>query len=185
MRRSNSTRMKEAFKDTWHLSEKKENFVTAQIMKIAGVPVRAVGFGAGTTDYIEGSSGANGFEKAAPDLEIPGSNIRIEVTGPLRALSPKDDLFINVEKVKFALDHPELEYWIAHVNGVTSKRESVRMIRVGKLFRQGMDRGEILRVGIHNRGVNETFWSVPPDHYTVTTFDRFLKHLSDNVIRAS
>ena len=177
--------MKEAFKDTWHLSEKKEQFVIESIKSIARVPVRAVGFGAGQSGYIEGASGDHGFEKAAPDLEIPGSNIRIEVSGPLRQMSPRDDLFLNVSKVQYALEHPELEYWFAHVNGVTQNRQSVRMIRVGEQFRQGMDRGEILRVGLSTRGVNETFWSVPPDHYTVTTFDRFLKHLSDDVIRAS
>jgi len=171
--------MKEAFKGTWELSAQKEAFVKDSIERCAGVKVLDVGFGAGSTEYIKGSSGSHGFDKAAPDLKVEGTNLVIEVSGPLRSMSQKADLLVNTSKVEYALEHPELEYWFAHSNGVTRNREGVRMIRIGKQFRQGMDRGEICYTQFESRGMQQMFWSIPADHYTVCRFDTFLMYLQD------
>jgi len=173
--------MKEAFKGTWDLSAKKEAFVKNNIERHAGVKVLDVGFGAGSTKYIAGSSGSHGHEKAAPDLQIEGTNIVIEVTGPLEAIDLDRDLLINLSKVKYAMEHPELEYWVAHSNGLTANRQGVRMVRVGRQFDEGINRGTIVQEHFENRkrGTFEMFWAVPPDHHTVCNFDLFLIYLRD------
>lgn len=171
--------MKEAFKGTWELSAQKEAFVKVNIELHAGVTVIESGFGAGSTEYIPGASGRYGFDKAEPDFTIEGTNVVIEVTGPLEAVDLNKDLFINLSKVKFALWHPELEYWVAHSNGLTANREGIRMIRVGKKFDEGITRGEIVQEHFEHRGVTQMFWAVPPDHHTVCTFDLFLIYLRD------
>lgn len=177
MARSHSTRMKEAFKGTWELSAKKEKFVKGCILQFTTYVVIDEGFGAGSTGYIEGASGDHGYEKAAPDLQLQGTNLCIEVTGPLRAIRRGEDLLINVSKVQYAFNHPEREYWVAWSNGYTENRKGVLMIRVGEQFRQAISRGEIMREQFESRGVMQFFHAVPADHSVVITFDRFLGYL--------
>ena len=177
MARSFSTHMKEAFKGTWELSAQKEAFVKSQIERFTDLKVVEQGFGAGSTDYIEGASGDHGYEKAAPDLQVLGTNVCIEVTGPLRPIRVQDDLLINVSKIKYAFEHPEREYWVAHSNGVTKNRQGVRMIRVGQQFDEAISRGVIVREQFESRNVMQFFHAVPCDHHVVISFDKFILYL--------
>jgi len=174
---SKSTHMKEAFKGTWAESAKKEAFVKECIERLTGHVVIDEGFGAGSTDYIEGASGDHGYEKAAPDLQIQGTNICVEVTGPLRPIRRGSDLLINVGKVKYAFNHPEREYWVAWSNGVTQNRQGVLMIRVGEQFARAQRRGIIVREQFKSRNVMQFFHAVPADHHCVISFDKFLHYL--------
>lgn len=171
--------MKNAFKGTWEVSAQKEAFVKVNIELHTRLTVLESGFGAGSTEYIPGASGRHGYNKAAPDFTIEGTNVVVEVTGPLEAIDLNRDLLINLSKVKFAFEHPELEYWVAHSNGLTENRQGVRMIRVGKKFDQGITHGEIVQEHFEHRGVTQMFHAVPPRHYTVCTFDIFLMYLRD------
>lgn len=179
MDQSHSTFIKDKFKGTWDRSAKKEAFVRECIERFAEKTVLDEGFGAGSTAYIEGTSADHGHEKAAPDLRIQGTDLCIEVTGPLRSIfvNENTDLLVNLSKVKYALRHPDLEYWIAWVNGVTSKRQNVRMIRIGEQFRTAVDRAEICRTQFKHRDFMQKFWAIPNDHHTVISFDLFLRYL--------
>lgn len=179
MSKSTSTAFKEAFKGTWAASAKKEGFVKNQIERFTDLTVLEKGFGAGETGYIEGASGEHGFDKAAPDLEIKGTNIVIEVTGPLRAIQMGSSLLINITKVQYALDHPEKEYWMGWLNGVVSRRSQTRFVRIGKKFREGIVAGVIIREQFETRGMQQFFFSIPFNHTSVCTFDRFIQYLND------
>lgn len=179
MSKTFSTRVKDAFDENdWSLSEKKEVFVKACIEKYTDHKCIMEGFGAGETGRIEESSGEAGFEKSAPDIQIADTDICVEVTGPLHKMNLDDDLFVNVYKAKYALKHPEREYWLAHVNGVTTRRSDVRIIRVGEMFFDAVSRGEIFREQFQSpRGYMMYFHVVPIDHDIVITFDRFIQYL--------
>ena len=179
MSRSYSTHYKEAFKETWEKSARKEAFIKVNIELHTGLHVIESGFGAGSTKYIPGASGSFGHEKAAPDFTIEGTNVVIEVTGPLDPIDLDKDLLINLSKVEYAQNHPDLEYWVAHSNGLTANRQGVRMIRVGQKFDEGIGRGTIVQEHFEHRNVLQMFWAVPPDHHTVCTFDLFLLYLRD------
>ena len=178
MEKSHSTHYKEAFKGTWELSAQKEAFVKRNIEYHARVKVIESGFGAGSSTYIKGSSGSHGHEKAAPDFTIENTNIVIEVTGPLQAIRMEKDLFVNISKIKYAWTHPELEYWIAHSNGLVTKRTGVRMIRVVTAFQTGIEDGTIVQEHFTSRGVLQMFYAIPPTHPTVCPFDIFLVYLT-------
>ena len=178
MARSTSTFYKEKFKGTWGDSAKKEEFVKEQLELHTDRIVIASGFGAGSEDYIEGASGDHGFEKAEPDFQIKDSNICIEVTGPLRSIRMTADLLINPRKVEYALANPDKEYWMAWVNGVVTRRKYVRFVRIGKLFEEGIIKGEIMREQFESRGFQQHFHAIPCYHRTVCTFDQFLNYLN-------
>lgn len=179
MAKSTSTAFKEVFKGTWVGSAKKEAFVKDQIELYTERTVLEKGFGAGSTEYIEGASGDHGFDKAAPDFEIQGTNIVVEVTGPLRPIRMGSNLLINTGKVEYALDHPEKEYWMAWLNGVVRRRTDTRFVRVGEKFREGIVAGVIVHEQFESRGFQQFFVSIPFNHPSVCTFDRFIQYLND------
>lgn len=175
MSRSYSTHHKEAYADTWEDSNAKEERFARLFAERTGLELEATGFGAMSSGYIKGSSGSHGYEKAAPDFTLPGTPIRIEVTGPLRGIGLGDDLLVNTSKVLYARDHPELEYWVAHINGIRPNA-AIRMIRVGQLFWAEVGTGRILQEFQTHRGVSFRGFAVPFDSRTICTFDRFASY---------
>lgn len=181
---SKKTVFKDAFDGTWSASSKKERFVKETLERWTGKTIIDDGFGAGQDERIEGSSSSHGFEVSAPDLQVLGTDVCIEVTGPLNPINVRKELLVNVSKVKYAFEHPEREYWVAHVNGVTDKRRDVRMIRVGKQFHDAVTRGEIVREQFIARGVTNFFHAIPVDHPVVITFDRFINYIKRREVDA-
>jgi len=179
MATSTSTFYKEKFKGTWGQAAQKESFIKEQIELYTDRIVIESGFGAGSDEYIKGSSGSHGFEKSEPDFQIKDSDICIEVTGPLRPIRIGSTLLINPRKIDYAFANPEKEYWMAWVNGVTTFRRDVRLVRIGELFKAGEANGEIIREQFESRGFQQFFYSIPHDHKTVCSFDKFLIYLNE------
>lgn len=173
---SRSTTFKDAYKGTWAAGAKKETRVKELIEKHCAVAVESIGFGAGSEEYIEGSSGSHGFEKAAPDLGIVGSNIVVEVTGPLTRVGVGEDLLINPEKVAYAKNHPELDYWIAHVNGAGPKA-AIRMIHIAEIFAAEELSGKIVRDFQRTRTGKMMFFAVPPTSNAISWFATFVAYV--------
>ena len=94
---------KDAYKGTWKASAKRESYFKKMFEESSGCVLIGSGLGTESTEYISGSASSNGYEKGAPDFNVAGSNIFIEVTGPL---SPKvklsDPLWFRPDKIEHA-----------------------------------------------------------------------------------
>ena len=95
---------KNAYSNTWKESSERELYLARWIKENTGFDVETVGLGAGTSDYISGSARENGYEKGSADLHVTGTNIYIEVTGPLSTKVPVDTpLWFRPDKILSAI----------------------------------------------------------------------------------
>ena len=95
---------KDAYKDTWTKSSDRENWMIDLIKRETGKTAVDSGLGAGTEAYIDGSAQRNGYEKGDADLHILGTDIYVEVTGPLKKTVPEDaPLWFRPDKLNNAI----------------------------------------------------------------------------------
>lgn len=66
---------KNAYRDTWDMSAKRENAIIKWIADTTGLTAKSIGLGAGTKDFISGSADENGHQKGDADLLVVGTNI--------------------------------------------------------------------------------------------------------------
>ncbi len=103
------------YKNKWKDSTERENALRDYLMYRTKRNISLVGLGAGTTDYISGSARENGHEKGDPDLRVDGTNIYIEVTGPLTdKVGVTKPLWFRPDKINNAVRHPEHDVFLAH-----------------------------------------------------------------------
>lgn len=74
---------KDRYQSTWDRSTQREAVLAEYLERKTGRQVEPCGLGAESTAYIAGSASKNGFEKGDADLHVVGTNVYIEVTGPL------------------------------------------------------------------------------------------------------
>ena len=90
---------KDAYKNTWDESSKREKRLMTYLEKLTGVMCSESGLGAGSSEYISGSAARNGYQKGDADFLIEGTNIYIEVTGPLvKTVQPSAPLWFRPDK---------------------------------------------------------------------------------------
>lgn len=75
---------KEAYKEYWEISSKKEIFVKELIESKTGFKTLEVGLGAGSEDFLSGSASDYGLTKGDADLYVIVPDTYVEVTGPKR-----------------------------------------------------------------------------------------------------
>lgn len=107
---------KDAYKDTWAQSSDRENWMIEFIKRETGKTAVDSGLGAGTDTYINGSAKTNGYEKVDADLHILGTNIYVEVTGPLKKSVPEAaPLWFRPDKLNNAIKNREIhDTFLAH-----------------------------------------------------------------------
>lgn len=91
---------KEAYKEYWEISSKKEIFVKELIESKTGFKTLEVGLGAGSEDFLSGSASDYGLTKGDADLYVIIPDTYVEVTGPNISVKPEDTLWIRPDKVK-------------------------------------------------------------------------------------
>jgi len=170
--------LKKAYKDTWDISSRKEDVFRRAVG--ANVVLVPTGFGAGSSEYLRGSSADHGHERSAPDFVVDGTNIFVEVTGPLKTMSDdrirRGGLWVTVAKTEYARRHPDKKCWIAWMNGVGVG--GCRMIRLGDAFERAVAAGEIKRREVRLRGPAERFMVVPASHECVVNLDVFIDEIT-------
>lgn len=173
-------KFKEKYKGTWDISRRKENRVIRLIEDNTRFTVKRIGFGSGSTEYIDGSGKENGHDTAVADLQLidvdangnPRETItQIEVSGPLRVMSENLPLWINKSKVRYALAHPEIRYIFAHVNGTTGR---MRFIHIGLQFQHRVRNAE-LRSNPFENGM----WEVEPTDFCVMNQETFIRWIDN------
>lgn len=169
---------KRKYADSWDQSASKEKRVARMITDGTRKMVAAVGFGAGSTDFITGTAASNGFEKNYPDLAIDGTPVLVEVTGPLtNHVDPSDPLWIRPGKLDFARGRLAVRtVWIVHH---IVKGDLFRAIRLNRGFFEALDRGEFRTINPIVRGSRTQFVEIESNHSVVVSFERMITWLNN------
>lgn len=97
---------KNAYKETWDASSKRELYMAQWIEENTGLEAEVIGLGAGTSNFISGSASENGYVKGDADIHIKNTNIYIEVTGPLSKTVPvTSPLWFRPDKFENAIQN--------------------------------------------------------------------------------
>lgn len=106
---------KDAYKNTWDESSKREKRLMTYLEKLTGVVCSESGLGAGSSEYISGSAARNGYQKGDADFLIEGTNLYIEVTGPLvKTVQPSAPLWFRPDKLNNAIKNSNHDVFLAH-----------------------------------------------------------------------
>lgn len=166
---------KNKYHPTWGVSGRREDTIAERISRLTGHTVKAVGFGAGSEDFLSGTAKSHGHEKGEADLSVDGTNIVIEVTGPNVPVKLTDALWIRPDKIATAKAHmQDRETWIAHCSADNS---TVRVIRIDIDFIDCYESG-VYKTNRHrtSRGI-ETMVDVPAGDKCVRNFDVLVERI--------
>lgn len=173
---------KEAYKEFWEASSKKEEFVKELIEKETGATVLEVGLGAGTEDFLSGSAADYGLTKGDADLYVVDSDAYVEVTGPNIKVNLSDTLWIRPDKVSNSFNKQKEGkgklHAIVHIAEIKPDgKKAIRVIILNKSFIEAYNRNEFKIIYPTIRGKQEKYLELPPEHATIISFDRFLELL--------
>jgi len=172
----NSDYWKDAYKESWPKSKKREKVIAELIFNKTGKKVVLKGFGAGSDEFISGSAKDHGYEKGDADGTVEQTNIKIEVTGPNVTVSDTAPLWVRPDKIANAKRHPEYDTWVVHC---IDKAGTVRTIHLDADFFQKYDNSEYIIIHPIIRGRNETYVSIPYDDANVLPFDKLVKKIEN------
>lgn len=166
---NNTDYWKEAYKDFWKQSGEREEKIKSLIEELAGVKVQFAGLGSGSNDFITGDAGSNGFEKGSADLWIEGTNIFLEITGPLSEnVTSKDSLWIRPDKIENAKNNfPQKRSLILHC---IDRENLIRVIILNEEFFRNYDSGKYDIVTPFIRGRKERYAAIKPDDPSIKPF---------------
>ncbi len=146
---------KDAYQQTWDVSSAREKRLMEYIEKTTKKQVSENGLGAGSSQYISGSAQRNGYQKGDADLAVLGTNIFIEVTGPLvKSVKPTEPLWFRPDKIYNAIKNANHDVFFAHH---CMSADLWRIIHVDDEFKQRF-RNDEFQVKCHNiRGREEQY----------------------------
>lgn len=173
---------KEAYKESWEVSSKKEGFVKELIEKETGFKVIEVGLGAGTEDFLSGSAAEHGLTKGDADLYVVDSDTYVEVTGPNIHVNFSDTLWIRPDKVNNSFNKIKggkgKIHVIVHIAKIKPEGKlTMRVIVLGKLFFEACKMKEFQIMFPIIRGRPEKYLELPPEHKTIISFEKFIELL--------
>jgi len=130
----NENYWKDAYKDKWDESSKRELRLKAYLEEMTGAKCEESGLGAGTSTYISGSAAKNGYQKGDADFTIQGTNVYIEVTGPLVKTVPSTaPLWFRPDKLNNAVKNGGHDVFLVHH---CMSEDVWRVIHVDQEFKQ-------------------------------------------------
>lgn len=91
--------------EEWDESSERERKFRSIIEKETGLELEPVGLGAESNEFISGSAEDNGYEKGGADYRVKGTNVYIEITGPLRPVPEGQPLWFRPDKFQNAIKH--------------------------------------------------------------------------------
>ncbi|MCQ4160827.1 hypothetical protein NON00_12905 [Roseomonas sp. GC11] len=98
---------KSAYAASWAQAAAREIRIAAEIASATGIALEPYGLGAGTAGRIEGYSRDYGDRAGSADYRSRCGRLHIEVTGPLKPVSPLADLWVRPDKIIAAADEFE------------------------------------------------------------------------------
>lgn len=175
---------KDAYKEFWEISSKKEAFVKKLIEKETGLEVVEIGMGTGSNAFISGSATDNNFEKGDADLYVKKADAFIEVTGPNISMPLASSLWFRPDKLNNTFDKVKNGrgklHLVIHIQEIKGTNE--RIIRGIHLDREFFDRVRKVFKKVHPviRGRQETYYEIEAGDEAILNFDDVL-----NLIRKS
>lgn len=157
---------KKQYKDTWGRSSQRETTIAEYLAQASGASIEPVGLGAGSTEFISGAATAHGHAKGDADLVVVGTNIYLEVTGPLvPSIDRQQDLWVRPDKVANAKQNVSShETWVVHH---LPKDDLIRVMPLDAGFWKALDADEFPIVTRRIRGVPERYHAIPAMHRCV------------------
>ncbi|HSJ57129.1 MAG TPA: hypothetical protein VLC95_08105 [Anaerolineae bacterium] len=167
---------KERYQDRWGAASQREVMVARLLEEEVGCTVAAgPGLGAGSAEYLPGAAHRHGAERGGADLHVVGTNVYVEVTGPLAAsVGPEADLWIRPDKIESALAHPERDHWIVHA---LHDNQTLRVIHLDAGFERAHQNGRFELVTPTIQGVQERYVAVPARSGYVEPIGILVDHL--------
>lgn len=167
---------KERYRDQWERSGQRERMVAERITKETGYAIDYCGLGAGSTDFISGSAPSNGHQTGAADLQVVGTDIFIEVTGPGNAwLEEHLPLWVRPDKIRNAYLNRNV-----HTTYVVHCIEGPKLMRVIPLDATLFEALRLRKVAIIHpiiRGVEERYFALPAHSPFVHPWERLIEDL--------
>lgn len=167
---------KRQYQQSWGQSAEREAGIAAQLSQATGKEIQPVGLGAGSAEFLPGSAAQQGHTKGDADLNVVGTNIYLEVTGPLvNSVVEGNALWIRPDKVQNAKQKtPALETWVVHH---LPRNELIRVVPLNKQFFRALEAGEFPIVAPRIRGVTERYHEIPARHACVQPYDTLVERL--------
>lgn len=166
---------KKQYQATWAASSSRESGIAASLEQATGLKVVPVGLGATSSEFLSGPAAARGLEKGDADLAVVGTNVRLEVTGPLVASVDRNQpLWVRPDKVQNARRNATHEVWIVHH---LPKDDLLRVISLDARFWNALDAGEFPIVTPRIRGAQERYHSISAVHGCIMPFTALIERL--------
>lgn len=167
---------KDAYQGTWDESSKREIRLMAYLEKHTGMKCKESGLGAGSSQYISGSAAKNGFQKGDADFLIMGTNIYIEVTGPLvKSVQPSDPLWFRPDKLNNAIKNSDHDVFFAHH---CMSANLWRVIHVDQEFKQRFRSYEFKVVTPNIRGRRERYVEIETNDRCIHDLDYLVAYIN-------
>lgn len=170
---------KERYKGTWSQSSEREKWLKEYIENVTGLECAISGFGAGSDEYIAGSAKEHGHEIADPDINVVGTRIYIEVTGPLVRVRENSDLWFRPDKVEAANRHYADETKDTFMVNNFARQNLWFVIHVDEKFYNNCEQKKYRIVTPTIRGVTETYMEIPQNDECVKGLDSLIDYLKN------
>lgn len=164
---------KDRYQGQWELASERERIVKHKIEATTGCRlISGPGLGVARAEYIPGAARRHGAERGGADWQIEGSNIYIEVTGPLSPrVQAADPLWIRPDKIDSAMAHPERDIWVVHA---LHDNETLRVVHIDHEFKLAYQNQRFRIVHPRIRGTRETYVQIPARSKYVKPFNVLL-----------
>lgn len=168
---------KKQYKETWAQSSQRELTIAKLLEDESGKKIEPVGLGAGSADFLSGTASERGYTKGDADFIVAGTNIHLEVTGPLvKSVDERQDLWVRPDKIANAKQNvANHETWVIHH---LPKGDLIRVVLLGDEFFNALDNNEFLIVTPRIRGSQERYYAIPVVHRCVKSLDALIDRLT-------
>lgn len=169
---------KDQYSHTWQRASARETAIIERIKRETGRAVSPCGLGAGSDEYLSGTAASRGYEKGSADLQVLGTNIYLEVTGPQsKAVVLTAPLWIRPDKLQNARTHyPDHETWVIHW---LERDGTLRVICLDGEFFRLLEKGAFKTATPLIRGARETYIEIPANSSFVQPWSALIARLSE------
>lgn len=172
----NENYWKDAYQDTWEYSAAREKRLMVYLEKRTGLKCSASGLGAGSSVYISGSAATNGYQKGDADIVIDGTNIYVEVTGPLvKTVKPTAPLWFRPDKLNNAIRNSGHDVFLAHH---CMSADLWRIIHVDMEFKNRFRGNEFRIITPYIRGRQEKYVEIETNDRCIHNLDYLVHYLN-------
>lgn len=169
---------KKQYQHSWEDSSRREKILMEYLRHQTGRWVEETGLGAGSTEFIHGNAQSNGHRRGEADLHVCGTNIYVEVTGPLKDdVAADKPLWFRPDKIDDAMRKiDEQDTFFAHH---CPSEDLWRVIHVDREFLHRCLSKEFEMAYCTIRGAAERYVEIPADDRSIKTLDELVRYIRE------